>query len=101
MTKCVLKGSMERERTFPSQKYLVNRVGRGRGQDRGGSERQTNKEEQKAVRLGRGALHSPESLFELRHFALMLRKCDHAVPVVGVAHQAVKGMQRRRRDTEC
>jgi hypothetical protein len=55
MTKCVLKSSMERERTFPSQKYLVNRVGRGRGQDRGGSERQTNKEEQKAVRLGRGA----------------------------------------------
>jgi hypothetical protein len=31
----------------------------------------------------------------------MLRKCHHAVPVVGVAHQAVKGMQRRRRDTEC
>ena len=40
MTKCVLKGSMESEGTFPSQKYLVNRVGRGRGQDRGDNERQ-------------------------------------------------------------
>ena len=65
MTKCVLKGSMESEGTFPSQKYLVNRVGRGRGQDRGDNERQTDKEEQREGRLGQGALHSPESFFEL------------------------------------
>ena len=41
-------------------------------------------------------VHAPESLFELRDLALLLRLRNHAVAIIRVADKAVKSLKKER-----